>query len=332
MSDVLGKLGIGGSLYFSTELTAPWGIQVPRFENVARFHLAVRGAFWARVEGDDVAIRLDPGDVIFVPGGRAHALTDAPETPPEQLDRVLEETGYPGHGALVYGGPLESKRGGGGFDDADSADGTTRIVCGHLSLDADVDHPLLTELPSSIVLRWDDYAGSSAIDDVFRFIVREVQTGRAGFESVVNRMSEVLFIEAVRFWAEREPEAGFLSVLGDPSLAPALAAVHADPTRRWTVDELARVASLGRTAFSERFRAGVGETPIHYVTRWRMQLAKERLIESTRSVESIGYELGYDSAASFSRAFRKTVGRSPGAFRRNRRTESEGNDVPSEQV
>jgi transcriptional regulator GlxA family with amidase domain len=160
----------------------------------------------------------------------------------------------------------------------------------------------------------------SPLEDAFRFIVREVQDGRPGHEAVVGRLSEVLFVQAVRFWAAHaEPDEGLLAALADPRLAGALAAIHAEPAAPWTLASLSREAAMGRTAFAERFRTVVGDTPLRYLTQWRMQHAKRLLAESDLALDRIAEQVGYDSAASFSRAFHKINGSPPGAYRRTAR-------------
>ena len=157
----------------------------------------------------------------------------------------------------------------------------------------------------------------SPLEDVFRFIAREVEDGRPGHAEIVRRMSEVLFVQAIRYWADTaEHDQGVLATVGDPGLHRALASFHEDPAGEWTLDTLARRAAMSRTVFAERFRDRMGTTPHQYLTAWRMQLARRRLADTTQTLDRIAREVGYESGPSFSRAFKRETGLSPGAYRR----------------
>lgn len=303
LSDILGALRLRGTLYFHTEFRAPWGVRVPAFRRVARFHLVVRGSSWVVVKGEPTPILLEAGDLVLVPHGTEHKLADDPAVPCRSVDEIVRLTGFDGRGALVYGG-----------EDSGSP---TRLICGHFEFDEELHHPLLHQLPAAIVVRWDEAVRDSPLEGVFRFISREVTEGRPGHESVVQRLSEVLFVQVVRTWAEGTlPERGLVAALADARLGAALMAIHEAPRAPWTLESLSRRAAMGRSAFAERFRTVVGATPLQYLTLWRMQHAKQLLRRSELSLEQIADLVGYDSGPSFSRAFKKSVGTSPGAFRR----------------
>lgn len=308
LSDILDALRLKGTLYFSTEFGRPWGVRVPALQRVARFHLVVRGSCWVRVTGEEEPVHLQTGDLVLIPHGAEHVLADTPDTPCRTVDEVVEAAGFTGEGALVYGG--------------DDAGGPTRLVCGHFAFDEGFDHPLLAQLPAALLVRWEEAVRDSPLEDAFRFITREVQDGRPGHEAVVRRLSEVLFVQAVRFWADRaEPDQGLLAALADPGLGRALSAIHEDPAGDWTLESLSRRAAMGRTTFAERFRDVVGETPHQYLTLWRIQNARRLLAESTLNLARIADRVGYESPASFSRAFKRTMGWSPGAYREQVRKE-----------
>lgn len=305
LTDILDALRLRGTLYFSTEFTRPWGVLVPDLQRVARFHLMIRGSCWIRVRGSD-AVRLDAGDLALVPHGAEHVLADGPESKPRTVDEVVQLTGFDGTGALAYGGPDEGA--------------PTRMICGHLAFEEAFRHPLLDQLPPVLVVRWEAGVQGTPLDDLVQFIATEIREGRPGHEVVTRRLSEVIFVQAIRFWAEHRTDAqGLTAALADPGLASALRAIHAAPQRRWTVESLSREAAMGRTTFAERFRDAVGTTPHDYLTLWRLQRARRLLSESELPMARIATEVGYDSAASFSRAFKREVGRSPGAYRRVRR-------------
>lgn len=305
LSDILSALRLRGTLYFTTDFRQPWGVQVPPFKRVARFHLIVRGGCWVRVANVAEPIRLETGDLILIPHGAEHRISCLPDSECKLVDDVVREAGFTGEGALVIRG--------------EDGGGTTRLICGHFEFDDAMEHALIAQLPAALVVRWDEAVRDSPLQDAFRFIAREVQDGRPGHDVVVRRMSEVLFVQAVRFWANcTTVDRGVLAALGDPRLSKALSAIHAAPADRWTLESLCREAAMGRTAFAEAFRELVGETPLQYLTSWRMQKAKALLAQTQLSIEQIAAHVGYDSAASLSRVFRKAVGESPGSFRRAR--------------
>jgi len=303
LSDVLNAVQLRGSLYFFTEFAAPWGVQVPPFGQVARFHLVLRGGCWVRVEDEARPTYLAAGDLVLVPHGAGHTLTDAPETPCLTLDRVVEESGFTGRGALVYGG--------------EDRGNPTRLVCGHLAFDDTGHHPLLSRLPRSIALRQDEVRSAARLEELIRFIAAEVREARPGSDAVVQRLSEVMFIQAVRAWAEGpSPEAGLMAALADPGLGRALAALHQEPQRPWGLESLAREARLSRTVFAERFRKAAGLSPMQYVAFWRVQKSRALLAAGELSLEAVAHRVGYESAVAFHRVFKKWVGESPGSWRR----------------
>ncbi len=309
LSDILDAVRLKGSLYFSTEFRPPWGVRVPKFPDVSRFHLVMRGTCWVEVIGVDEPIFLERGDLVVIPYGAEHRLTDVPESQCMTVDEVVKQSGFTGTGALVFGGS----------DDGNPA----KLVCGHLAFDASIRHPFLEALPKAIVVRWSDYVNRSALNDVFRFITREVTAGQSGSSAVINRLSEVLYIEAIRFWAATEnADDGLLAALADPNLGPAISAVHATPGEPWSLESMARTAGLSRTLLAERFRKILGQSPMRYVAFWRMQVAKRLLVASKLPVEDIANRVGYESAPSFTRSFTKIEGLSPGQFRASSKLEA----------
>lgn len=307
LGDVLTTLRLQGTLYFHTDFRPPWGLRVPSFRRVARFHLVVRGGCWVRVADASDATLLETGDLIVVTNGAEHVLADTPDTPCRSVDQVVREAGFTGKGALVVG-----------HGDTGSP---TRLVCGHFAFDEEFRHPFLDQLPPAIVIRADEGAANPSFEDAFQLVAREVRGGRPGGGAVVTRLSEILFVQAVRHWFERSgPATGIVAAINDPGLGEALGAIHADPAAPWTLEQLGRRAGLGRTAFAARFREVVGMTPMEYLTGWRIQLGRRLLGETRLSLDQIAGRVGYESSASFSRVFARETGERPGAYRR--RTEA----------
>lgn len=306
LTDILAHLRFAGSLYFATEFTAPWGVAVPSHAHVIRFHLVMRGRCYARVSDRGEVVALKPGDFVLVPHGAAHQLLDRPETPATLLDEVLKESGFDGTGVLIYGMADRGEE--------------TRLICGHFSYDPLSRHPLLAELPELILVPGEVGATAPWLQASLALMSEEQATGRAGREAIILRLTEILFVHAIRSVIDTDrPARGILKALGDPRLARALAAIHHHPDRRWTVESLSREAMLSRTVFAERFHALAGQSPLRYVTNWRLERARYLLKESNRSLEEIAMSVGYRSTSAFGRVFRRHMGMGPGALRRRAR-------------
>jgi AraC-like DNA-binding protein len=196
----------------------------------------------------------------------------------------------------------------------------TKVVCGFLGCASVDSNPVLASLPSILKLTLDDGSAAEWIRSTLRFAAEEVAAGRPGSDTVLEKVSELLFIEAVRRYAERLPpeQTGWLAGLRDPHVSRALALIHRDVAHPWTVDELGREAGLSRSALADRFIKLLGMPPIHYLSRWRMQVAMQALRTTGASLAEVADTVGYESEAAFSRAFKKAVGTAPATWRRTR--------------
>lgn len=298
-SDILEMVKFKGCIYFTTRFHQPWGIQVPAYGNVARFHMSMGGSCWLRVAGVDQPQLLNPGEIVLIPHGAAHILSDALNSPITHLDSVLKD--YTGQGPLHFGEGPES----------------ARLVCGHFEYDQRIEHPLLEQLPAVILVKGAQASEFSWFDKALKLMAFEAEGGRPGNQAIVKKLTEILFIHMVRVWQSCEQNsAGFMAAMTDRALDRSLAAIHQQVAHRWSLAELAREAGLSRTIFAERFRQVVGTTPMQYLTDWRMQCAKRLLADSGQPVEQIAEAVGYDSPAAFSRIFKKVVGQGPGSFRK----------------
>ena len=309
LSDILDTMHFRGCLYFTTALTGRWGIRVPQYERVVRFHLVSGGTCWVGVDGVEGVQSLEPGDLILIPHGNSHTLSDKPDTRILELDKVLETSGFSGSGSLIYGdGDQESP---------------VRLVCGHFEFDRSFDHPLFAQLPPRILIRASQAIEFSWFSDALRLLSHEAGSAQPGFDAIVKRLSEILFVHMVRYWANSpDGRDGFVAAIGDRHIGRSLTAFHAKHADKWQLEELAREAGLSRTLFAERFKAITGQTPMQYVAHWRMQKAKRLLEDSTASVEQIAGRIGYDSVAAFGRAFKKVNGVGPGSYRRGAKERS----------
>jgi AraC-like DNA-binding protein len=313
LSDVLRSVRLTAAVYFDVDLSAPWvaeappareiaGTVMPGAQRVIEYHLIARGSCWAHIVGQP-PVRLAEGDVIVLPQGDPHVRSSAPgmRASPDMSLFVRARTSLP----LVYEG------GGGGPQ-------RTHIVCCFLGCDERPFNPLLTSLPPVIHLSSaGDAVSSDWLATLVSTAVRESGSARVGRDNVLARMSELMFVEAIRRHIEALPPAqtGWLAGLRDPLVGRALAALHDRPTTPWTVESLARAVAASRSVLADRFADMVGQPPMQYLAMWRMQLASRRLLEG-QAVAEVAPAVGYESEAAFSRAFKKLVGEAPSAWRR----------------
>jgi len=254
-------------------------------------------------------LRIDGGDTIDV---RASELVLLPHNDAHIFGSDLNAVVMPAHQVIrppPDGGISRIKYGGGGE--------ITQLLCGFLGSEAAFS-PLLASLPPVLKLDLRATASGAWIESSFRFAVSEIAAGRIGSATVITKLSELLFVEAVSQFVASLPaeRRGWLAGLRDPQIGRALALLHARPTAEWTAETLALEVSMSRSVFAERFTSLVGHPPMHYLALWRMHLAAQQLREGHGSVAQIAFEVGYGSEAAFSRAFKRQFGTSPGMWRR----------------
>jgi AraC-like DNA-binding protein len=314
LSDVLRAVRLTGAVFFHVDLTGAWVTEAPpaqRFipyvmpgaQHLIEYHLVTEGSGWGGVVGEP-PVKLATGDVIVFPQGDAHVVSSAPGMRGEVSTAVFE-----GSGATQL--PLFHRFGGG--------DGApTRLICGFLGCDARPFNPLIAALPRMIHLHNPASAGDGPIAQFSRIALAESQAKRAGGESVLARVSELMFIEAVRRHVESLPadQIGWLSGLRDRFVGRALNLLHGRPALAWTLEQLAREVGLSRSALAERFTHFVGQPPMQYLAQWRMQVAAGLLANGTDNVAQVAFAVGYESEAAFSRAFKRLVGTPPAAWRK----------------
>lgn len=306
-----------GAVFLNAEMHAPWAVRTPSARQLAaklmpqadwlvEYHLIVEGQCWVRVDGDE-PVRLNAGDLVMLPQGDPHRLSSEPEFDAPASDGAAFE-------APPYGEIVHHRHGGSGA--------ITRIACGYFALDRRLCRGLLSALPR--VVRID--AGQGDLRSWLDTYMQLRDAARAGFRPggacVLSKLSELMFIEAVRRYVEALPpgQTGWLAGLRDPQVGKALGLIHQAPARPWTVQSLGRAVGLSRSALAERFSALIGQPPMQYLTQWRLALAAQRLQVSQRPAASVAGEVGYDSEAAFSRAFKREFGLPPAAWRR--RTEA----------
>jgi AraC-like DNA-binding protein len=317
LSDVLRRVRLTGALFFLVDASAPWTIELPDGKALARavlpgaqhvisYHIVTEGSCWGGV-GKDAAVRLEAGDVLVLPHGDAYAMSTGPAARggPDRAE-VLAFMRQMAAGQL----PFVVREGGAGKE-------RLRLVCGFLGCDLEPFNPLLATLPRLLRVRGPRAAGDP-LDQLIGFTVAESQERRAGGECVRLRLSELMFVEVVRRHLATLPaeQTGWLAGLRDPMVGRALAHLHDRPGHSWTLESLARDVGASRSVLADRFTHFVGHPPMQYLTRWRMQVAARLLAEGAAKVSAVAGEVGYDSEAAFSRAFKKVAGVPPGTWRR----------------
>lgn len=304
LSDILNHLNLETSLYFRTDLSAPWGVQVPSYRNVARFHIALTGTFFVELEGES-PIEVSSGDIVLIPHGRSHIIKSALDSPVIALDDVLR-LGTHQPGQFLQYGEGEGER--------------TQLVCGHFSFEEESLHPLPKSLPGLLHVEKSDSSHQSWMASSLDFIDLESKNSEPGSSAVVNKLSEIILIQAIRhYMRENRSNTLFLAALSDKYIRRSIEEIHAAPATKWKLEDLARSAGLSRTIYAERFQKLTGTTPMHYVTSWRMERARRLLQASEPSVDQIAELVGYSATEAFQRRFKKLVGITPSAYRRKHR-------------
>lgn len=300
LSRILEVARVSGSLFSRAELDAPWGVHTRTMPD-AIFHLVVHGSGYARLDRDDVAVPFRAGDLLLMPRGDAHALSDRPSTEAQAIEDLDFVPGSDGLPCITVdgGGPR------------------TSLLCGMFTLAEDSREHVLPQLPPLIHVQGGTPT-AAWLDQTMRVMADEVAAERPGSETILARLADILFVQVIRAWLQQSPPLtpGWIGALEDPQLARALALIHDDPARSWTAALLARRVGLSRTLFYERFTSSVGESPAAYLTRWRMVVARMRMRRSDDGLGEIAEQVGYRSQASFHKAFKRVVGANPGAWRR----------------
>jgi len=308
---VLRVLRLTGGVFLDARFTAPWCVKSRAEQEdwqpfmaapaqVIGYHYVVSGRIEVKVEGEPM-VTVNGGELVMLPRNEEHLLgssVDLPVIEGDQLKPVRDASGFV---QIRHGGEGES----------------AHVVCGFIGLES-ARHPLIDALPSVLKLSVTGNPAREWISSSFRYAAQEVAAGRAGSATVLSKLSELLFVEAVRGYVETLPteRTGWLAGLHDPVVSRALSAMHSRLAHPWTAEELAQEAFLSRSAFAERFTALLGMPPMRYLAQWRMQVAAQRLRETHEPLARVAAEVGYESEAAFARAFKRECGVTPAAWRR----------------
>jgi AraC-like DNA-binding protein len=313
LSEVLRAVKLDGALFYNAEFSAPWCVRqpssrtmapylVPDSKHVIIYHLLTEGHGYAQVEGDDRPLPLNAGDIVIFPHGDPHIMGNgSPVTPmdsAQELERILAQ------------GLKVSRLGGGGE--------ITKFICGYMACEPQLSQVFLSGLPPMLKVSIRHDASGHWLENSIRYSVGNTDTSRPGGEAVLAKLSEVLFVDTLRRYITLLPRehTGWLAGVRDPEVGKALALLHRKPAHPWTIAALASEVGISRSVLAERFRRYLSETPMAYLTRWRLQLGAQRLTSTSSGVAQIAAEVGYESEPSFNRAFKREFGLPPARFRR----------------
>ncbi|WP_198338343.1 AraC family transcriptional regulator [Labrenzia sp. VG12] len=301
LADVLHLLRLTGTFYCVPELTAPWGIAVPDLGDQLVLVAVTEGSCLLQLKSG-AQFCLRPGQMVLLTHGQPVDLKSYEESTLTPLFDIPATRHTPQFETMVFGG---------GGD-------VTRMTCGVLRVDHAAAGHLTGLLPEAIFLDGFEAASGSWVQSTLNYLAEEARHPKPGGETVLTRLTDILVVQAIRSWLENGdvPETGWLAALRDRKIGRALQAFHRAPQESWTIETLAQQAGMSRSAFAARFRQMTGEAVLQYATRWRMQLAHRALKESDRSLAEIAADMGYDSEAAFSRAFKRVLGCTPGAARK----------------
>jgi AraC-like DNA-binding protein len=318
LSQVLKIVRLDGALFINAELSSPWSFLEPASCHIARFlapnaehliiyHFVTNGRAWASLENGP-RVDLGPGDIVLFPHGDAHRMGNGSPVEPVNTGLNFEK--------LLANGLAPVQFGGGGE--------VTKIVCGYMACEPQLSRTLLDSLPPMLTINIRDDAAGAWLENSIRFSVDHAASAGAGGEAVLSKLSEVLFIETLRRYVASlsYEETGWLAGVRDAEVGKALGMLHREPARRWTIADLAAEVGVSRAVLAERFRHYLGDSPIAYLTAWRLRLASRMLVTTNESVAEIAVGAGYDSEAAFNRAFKRQFGIPPARYRKHGRSEA----------
>jgi len=311
LSETLRVVRLTGAIFISARFSAPWcyasptadtaaPLLEPGAEKVVIYHLITEGSCWVELDGA-APLRVEAGDIVIFPHGDAHRMASAPGLPPGQGRRLAD---------VLARRPRQLAYGGGGE--------VTRIVCGYMACDARLGRMLLAGLPPVVKVNVRGSAAGAWLESSVGYALAEARSPRPGGAGVLAKLAEVLFIEALRLYVAEDSEGrtGWLAGVRDRVVGAALSALHRDPARQWTLEELARTAGASRSVLAERFQQLVGASPMQHLAQWRMLLAANLLRAGAAPLTRIAEEVGYQTDTAFIRAFRREYGVPPATWRR----------------
>ena len=315
LADLLKGIRLRSSVLYRPKFGAPWGVSFDRStaqrlglaDHFTVFHIVAHGSCWLHLSGVPKPVLLSEEDFVVITRGDAHILRDAPDTPTVDYFEIAKRCA-PGTDAVF-------RAGGKGR--------VTRFVCGGMELEDAATNPLLGVLPPLLHIRATEQSARPWVRMTVGHILAELDSGGAGASEVVTRLADILFIQAVRSYLEHNSDAaefGWLAAVRDKRIGPALALLHGQPDRPWTIESLSQRVAMSRSSFADRFTILVGEPPLRYLTRVRINAAARRMRSSDDGLSAVAASAGYESLPAFTRAFRRHMGMTPGMYRKITRT------------
>jgi len=311
-SEILSGVKLNGAVFFTAEFSAPWGFTTPASKvmtekvapgaaHLVLYHLLIDGSGYVEME-DGQSVALTPGDVVIFPHGDPHHMSSGRSVKPP----------FPNYGITpkIKARDLSPLCAGGGG-------AVSKFVCGYMTCDPHLSRPILNGLPPVFKVNVRTDSSGHWLETSILHLVEEAASGRMGSEAMLAKLSEALFVDTLRRYVDGMPEqqSGWLAGARDPVVGRSLALLHGRVAHPWTIAELSEAVGISRSALVERFSRYLGEPPMTYLTRWRLQLAAESLKQTSRGVADIAADIGYESEAAFSRAFKREFGRPPGQYR-----------------
>ena len=316
LSEVLKVVKLQGALFYNGEFSSPWSVYAASSQELARYygtdaehvivyHLLSEGHASVRLD-DGKRLSLEAGDIVMIPHGDRHIVENGPAA------RTVDDSE---HLAEVLSQGLRLWQVGGGGE-------VTKFVCGYMACDPRLGQVFLSGLPPIFKVSIRNQASGRWLENSIRFSVEHADRFQPGGEAVLAKLSEVLFVETLRAYIAQLPanKTGWLASARDPEIGRVLALMHRDPAHPWTIASLAQAAGMSRSVLAGRFRHYLDESPMAYLTSWRLQLGAQMLSTTKRSVAQIAAEVGYESEAAFNRAFKRVFQLPPARFRNQSRT------------
>lgn len=332
LSGLLRRIRLRGALFFNVECVGAWVTEapaaalissavMPASEHLMEYHVVLGGTCWAGITGKQ-PFEMNAGDVVLFPHGDAHVMSSMPGLRSEPdlpflIANLKQRTGLPFmvrqegdrhvRPVVPQASPVSSPP-------------VATLLCGFLGCDRGPFNPLLSALPRVIHARASELSEDSWAAQLARLAETESREGRPGGEAVLERMSEMMFVDLIRLYLSAMPKSqtGWLSALRDRHVGRVLSLMHSQPAEPWTLEKLSSHAGLSRSALQDRFVELIGQPPMQYLRCWRMQIASNLLVESNAKMATIAREVGYESEEAFSRSFKRAVGQPPATWRRER--------------
>lgn len=304
LADILQTLRLKANTYFCNDFASPWGMEVDK-GNLGLFHVVVSGSCWLTLS-DNKQVRLDTGDIVAFPKGGSHGISDMPESERLPANKIVEQLQHK-HNPFSCCEKIPNN--------------ITALMCGSFSYDSSLNHPFLRDLPAFIHIKAAETPDLDWLRMLTKVLACESRTSSPGSTVIIDRLTEVLFIQLLRTHIKNNPKTDcgnicYLSALNDPQIGQALNLIHSETTATLSVEQLGSRVAMSRTSFTEKFSKLIGIPPKTYLLNWRMQKAKTQLETTQNPMFTIAENSGYSSEAAFSKAFKQFFNITPGKARR----------------